>query len=116
MVKETEVEEFLSALKAKLLIWDVAYRVDRLKNQQTLLALEITQASIKNILSDLTLTDYAQGPLPDTLYKGPDMWVFGKWIKEREVYIKITIGQPSLPVICISFHLAEHPMNYPFKS
>jgi len=43
------------------------------------------------------------------------MWVFGKTIKEKEVYIKITMGVKDNSVICISFHLARHKMNYPLK-
>ena len=35
-------------------------------------------------------------------------------IKEQEVYIKITLGRGT-SALCISFHIAEHPMNYPFK-
>ena len=35
--------------------------------------------------------------------------------KEREVYIKITLGYENGQTICISFHIAEHPLNYPFK-
>jgi hypothetical protein len=42
------------------------------------------------------------------------MWVFGKDVKGQEVYIKITLGKGS-SALCISFHIAEHPMNYPFK-
>jgi hypothetical protein len=44
-----------------------------------------------------------------------EMWVFGKWLNKIEVYIKITLGSEKDPVICISFHPAEHPMNYPLK-
>ena len=42
--------------------------------------------------------------------------VFGKDVKGREVYIKITLGYQNGQTICISFHIAEHPMNYPFKT
>ena len=37
-------------------------------------------------------------------------------IKVFDIIIKITLGQPNNSTICISFHLAEHPMNYPFKN
>ena len=42
--------------------------------------------------------------------------VFGKDVKGREVYIKITLGYQNGQTICISFHIAEHPMQYPFKT
>jgi hypothetical protein len=45
-----------------------------------------------------------------------EMWVFGKEINKHEIYIKITMGQPNQSVICISFHIAEHPMIYPLKN
>jgi hypothetical protein len=45
-----------------------------------------------------------------------EMWVFGKNVKGQEVYIKIMLGQPGRSTICISFHIAEHPLNYPFKN
>ena len=44
-----------------------------------------------------------------------DMWVFGKDIKGREVYIKIMLGGNNCQTICISFHIAEHPLSYKFK-
>ena len=43
------------------------------------------------------------------------MKVFGKDVKNREVYIKIMMSELVPQTICISFHLAEHPMKYPFK-
>ena len=45
-----------------------------------------------------------------------EMWVFGKDVKGQEVYIKITLGLPNSSTICISFHIAEHPMTYPLKN
>ncbi len=46
--------------------------------------------------------------MEDTLNKGPAMWIFGKQVKQQEIYIKITMGAPGTSVICISFHIAEH--------
>ena len=65
--------------------------------------------------TDTKVEDYVDGPVVDTLHKVGDMWVFGKDVKEREVYIKIQISELSGQTICISFHLAEAPMKYPFK-
>lgn len=44
-----------------------------------------------------------------------DMWVFGKDVNGKELYIKIAMGQPGSNTICISFHIAEHPIQYAFK-
>lgn len=116
MRKKEEVSRFLKDFKSKMKIWDVLFRDDRGKNMQTLLVLEIAPSARKAVLEKLTVEDYNQGPLNDTLHKGPDLWIFGKHIKGREVYIKINMGVSGTSVICISFHLAERKMSYPLKS
>jgi hypothetical protein len=78
--------------------------------------LEITKDFRNKVLEALVVTDYVEGPNPDELHKGSDMWVFGKKVKEKEIYIKITMGSFGAQVICISFHIAEHGMIYPYKS
>ena len=40
------------------------------------------------------------------------MWVFGKDHNDVEIYIKISVAEKAL---CISFHEAEHPLQYPFR-
>lgn len=110
-----EVEQFLSEFKAKLSIWGVFFRDDRGKNASTITGLEITQVQRENFLKQLKPSDYCEGPLNDTLNKGPDLWVFGVYINDTEVYIKISLGFPCSGVKCVSFHLAEHPLRYPFK-
>lgn len=67
-------------------------------------------------IESLTVSDYSEGPLDEILDKGTDMWVFGINIKGKEVYIKLSKGIPDGPVICHSFHVAEHKMKYPFKN
>lgn len=113
-VKE-DVQRFLQDFIAKLGVWGVIFRDDRGKNAQALLTLEITPVSREKILKELTVTDYIGGPLADALNGMADMWVFGKKINSRDIYIKITLGLGGKPVICISFHVAEHPLIYPLK-
>ena len=115
MSSETEVAAFLKDFKVKMNFWDVLFRDDRGKNTQALVDLELRTIERKTILEALETKDYSEGPLTEILYGGADMWVFGKTIKKKEVYIKITMGAMSSSVICISFHLAKHKMNYPLK-
>lgn len=112
---ETEVISFLKSFKEKMKIWDVLFRDDRGKNAQALVDLELRPIDRKTILEALESEDYSEGPLEEKLYGNADMWVFGKIVKKKEVYIKITLGTIGGSVICISFHLAQHKMNYPLK-
>jgi hypothetical protein len=106
-----EVRSFLQDFKAKLGIWGVVFRDDRGKNVQALLDLDITPVYREQVLRELQVTDYREGPKRETLNGGADMWIFGKTIKGQQVYIKITLGFVGVQVICISFHVAEHPMK-----
>ena len=112
----SDIEKFLADFRQKMKVWDIVFRNDRQKNAQALLDLEITPAKRREIIEKLEADDYSEGPLPDTLNRLSPLWVFGKQVKKREVYIKITMGTVNCPVICISFHQAERPMNYPLKS
>ena len=114
MASIDDVESFLSDFKLKMGIWEIVF-LNRHKNTQTLSDLEITPSYRRTVLEELVSTDYSEGPLEDKMINDSDMWVFGKSIKGQEVYIKVTLGKPNLSVVCISFHLAEHPMNYPLK-
>lgn len=114
MVNIDDVEGFLKGFKLKMNIWDIVFS-NRQKNTQTLVDLEISPNYRQRVLEELVSIDYSEGPIEDKMMAGSDMWVFGKIIKAQEVYIKITLGNPNLSVICISFHLAEFPMNYPLK-
>lgn len=115
MNSETTVASFLKDFKEKMGFWDVLFRDDRGKNAQALVDLELRPVERKAILEALETRDYCEGPLEEKLYGGADMWVFGRTIKKKEVYIKITMGAMGSSVICISFHLAQHKMNYPLK-
>lgn len=115
MTTHREVEAFLAEFHQKMKIWNVLYRDDRSKNSQALADLELRPVDRTKILENLKPTDYSEGPTAETLYGGSDMWVFGKEIKNREVYMKITLGRAGSSVICISFHIAEFVMTFPLK-
>ena len=120
MTSREAVSSFLNDFKIKMDIWDIIFLENRLKNVQTLADLEISSNKRKAIIKDLTLQDFSEGPIEEVVFMavrcfGSPMWVFGKEIKSTEVYIKISMGFADKQTLCISFHIAEFPMTYPFK-
>lgn len=116
MVSKQEVEKFLKELKVKMQVFGILFLDDRGKNQQTLHDLEISPDKRKEVIANLRPEDYSEGPLEEKMRGILPMWVFGKEVKQKEVYIKISMGSENSQTICISFHLAEHPMNYPYRN
>lgn len=115
MITRDEVERFLSEFHTKMRVFNVVF-LDRETNAKTLAELEITASDREEVLKEIKPEDYSEGPLlVDALaFYGP-MWVFGKDVKGREVYIKIALCKTSSTTVCISFHIAEYPMSYPLK-
>jgi hypothetical protein len=110
-----EVESFLKQMRVKMSIWQIRFLDERGKNLDAIGRLEIPPKQREKIIEELKAVDYSEGPFMDKMHDWGEMWVFGKWFKAIEIYIKITLGTEKDPVICISFHPAEHPMNYPLK-
>ena len=115
MVTIEEVKAFLDQFNIKAQVFGIYFRNDRGKNMETLKQLAISAFQRELIVKSLQAQDYVEGPVVDVLNKEKEMWVFGKDVKGREVYIKITLGYDNGQTICISFHIAEHPLTYPFK-
>lgn len=115
MVTKGEVQSFLDLFHTKMQVFGIIYRDDRGKNQKALEELEIVPAHRKLIIENLAVEDYVQGPVIDKLNNLGEMWVFGKDVKGREVYIKIMLGRTNCQTICISFHISEKPLQYAFK-
>ena len=109
------VQEFLEAFRTKSSVFGIIF-TSREKNTQTLLDLELTVEQLKGKLLELTVQDYSQGPTEDQQFNGASLWVFGKQIKGKEIYIKITLGHFGDCTVCISFHEAEFPMRYPLRN
>lgn len=112
MATKEEVSRFLKYLKSIKSAGQLSF-ISRPVNTQALLDLEITPKQREAYIDQLVVEDYSEGPLDNDQYGTDPMWVFGKTIKDKEIYIKITIAQ--LNVICISFHTSQYSMNYPLK-
>ncbi|MDD4970244.1 MAG: toxin [Paludibacter sp.] len=110
-----KIQKFLDDFHLKTRVFDIVFLDYRDKNFQSLLKLEISSFRRKEIIKALTVEDYSEGPLPDTLHHISEMWVFGKIEKKKNIYIKISMGVPNSQTICISFHIAEKNMYFPFK-
>ena len=115
MASKQEVETYLKGLKVKMEIFGILFLDDRGKNQQALHDLEFSPAKRKEIIRSLKVEDYSQGPLDEKMRGILPMWVFGKQVKKKEAYIKVSMGIENNGAVCVSFHIAEHPMNYPLK-
>lgn len=115
MTSKQDVEIYLKEFKVKIEIFGILFLDDRGKNFKTLQDLDITPNMRKQLIKTLTIENYSQGPLKEKMHRILPMWVFGKTVKNKEVYIKVSMGIENSNAICISFHLAEHPIKYPYK-
>jgi hypothetical protein len=112
MIKtKQEVEQFLNQFNIKFDVWGIFY-LNRDKNNEALKALGITAKARDEIVRQLKSDDYVETLQADFFN---EMWVFGRDVDGSELYIKIALGQPNSNTICISFHVAEHPIKYVYK-
>src|SRR5690606_2995550 len=88
------------------------------KNRQGLIDSGLTKKNFANEILILSLLDFSQGPKEDSRHPG-EYWVFGKKYLGKEFYIKLKIAETPdghREALCISFHRAEWPLNYPFRN
>lgn len=90
--------------------------VSRKENINALADLGLTKKNCKYEIMSLSVSDYCEGPKPDKDKPG-DIWVFGKEIDGKEVYIKLKIARVGKEKIakCISFHIANYPLFFPYQ-
>jgi len=110
-----EIQKFLNDFHQKVEVFDIMFLDEREKNMHAISDLNLTRGERKQIIKSLTIDNYSEGPIKNLLNQWGDLWVFGKDVQNQEVYIKICYGQPNRSTICVSFHVAEFPMQYPYK-
>ena len=108
-----EVEAFLEQFKSKLDVWGI-YFIERGKNDNTLSQLGITRAFREEVVRQIKVEDYVETICDDQTLG--ELWVFGKQVNGSEIYIKVALGRFGSRTICVSFHIAEYPMEYVFRN
>ncbi len=81
----------------------------------TLADLEYDRWDVVERLKELTIEEYSETRLDQNNPDPPLLFVFGKEISGRLIYIKLKIKENQRgQVICVSFHYAREKMNYPY--
>ena len=108
-----DVKSFLNSMNVKIDIYGMVF-AERQRCQETMRMLGINEIVAKSIIKTLDATDFSKY-FDDTTQWGCDLWAFGKDINGEEIYIKIGLGLPNRQTVCVSFHRADFPIQYPFK-
>lgn len=90
--------------------------IPRKENKECILQLGFKYPDIQETLLGLSVEDYCEGPCQDRDQPG-ELRVFGKPIESKVVYIKLKLASfgPLRIVRVVSFHFAEHTLEYPFE-
>ncbi len=81
----------------------------------TLLDLDYDTWDVIERLKELTVAEYSETKIDKDDLDPPLLFVFGKDIERKLVYIKLKIkGEQKRRVVCVSFHYAKEPMIFPF--
>lgn len=113
MTSVKDVDAFLYEFKRQMDTHGLVV-LEREKNFQALLRLEITVKQRRAVIRSLRPKHYCRGPRPDVVLPGFEFWEFGKQVKQHTLYIKLALRGNEAPAICLSFHPAERPLSFPF--
>ncbi len=82
----------------------------------TMMDLDYDSSDIVERLKELTVSEYSETLIDKEDDKPPLLFVFGKDINSKLIYIKLKIkGETKKKVLCLSFHYAKHSMEFPYK-
>ena len=125
--KRGEVAAFLEELKMFLEKGDFNIDTDFIlirKNKKddkehstpyTLLDLDYDIDDVVDRLKELTVEEYSDTKIDKDDLDPPLLFVFGKNIMRKLIYIKLKIkGDQKRHVLCVSFHYAKDKMKFPY--
>ncbi len=125
--KRSEVVAFLNDLKELLSNENFDIRSDIMVIRKTklndpthstpftLIDLEYDIRDVVERLKELKISEYSETLIDKDNSNPPFLFVFGKGINNKLVYIKLKIRKENLNhVICVSFHYAKDAMSFPY--
>lgn len=88
---------------------------EQFSTRYTMLDLDYDVSDIVERLRELTIQEYSETLLDKDDLDPPLLFVFGKDIQRRQVYVKLKIkNETSDHVLVVSFHYAKHEMKFPY--
>ena len=120
MASREDITDFLLDLKSAVRagLWHL---VPREKSLQGLIDLGLAKPDdAELVLLSLTPDNYSSGPDPDRDRPGEEVWFFGIDVQGVEAYVKVKLIEDrrtgvGCRALVLSFHPAEHPLDYPLK-
>lgn len=80
-----------------------------------LLDLDYDTEDVVERLKELTVAEYSETKIDKDDLNPPLLFVFGKNINSKLVYVKLKIkGDQQKYVLCVSFHYAKEKMTFPY--
>lgn len=87
----------------------------RYSTPYTLLDLDYDIEDVVNRLKELTVAEYSETKIDTDDVNPPLLFVFGKDINGKIIYIKLKIkGNQQKYVLCVSFHYAKDKITFPY--
>lgn len=80
----------------------------------TLLDLDYDAEDIVNRLKELKVEEYSETKIDIDDINPPILFVFGKDVNGKLIYVKLKIRDQQKQVICVSFHYAKDKMRFPY--
>ncbi len=81
----------------------------------TLLDLDYDMEDVVERLRELTVEEYSETKIDKDDLNPPLLFVFGKDINKKIVYVKLKIkGDQKKHILCVSFHYAKERMIFPY--
>lgn len=104
------IENDLTVIKSKKI-----HGKEQFSTPYTLLDLDYDTSDIVERLKELTTREYSETLIDKDDIHPPLLFVFGKDINNKQVYIKLKIkGNQTRHILCVSFHYAEKKMSFPY--
>lgn len=109
--KSFDADENLVVIKSKK-----EKNKEQFSTPYTLLDLGFDSMDLADSLRELTVEEYSETKIDRDDENPPMLFVFGKEICSRLIYIKLKIkGEKRKRVLCLSFHYAERNMEFPYS-
>lgn len=81
----------------------------------TMLDLDYDTNDVVDRLKELSIAEYSETKIDKDDLNPPLLFVFGKGINNKLVYVKLKVkGNQQKCILCVSFHYAKEDMEFPY--